>query len=351
MTGRNLYSIPKIYIGNREIPEFSSVSLQVPGNNQVSSLKLVIDAPEYQDAHLFNQKLRFFLGEGGAESKPIFEGYIKEFSPGDTSIGITAYDARIFLSGQDAEPIIITDKDNYDGYTAVQFISDIITKTLNTSGTIIDISALSDTEPAITLTGYRTKGRTAYSIFLEFIEKVVNDDNPKEPLEWYVTMEGNKLVVGKRQSIADGHRSYTLSYMDGLQGLSYNKRIPANKATSVKGNSIGSFQYGNSPMGVVGKSATPPPHITENAELSNYARISVMKEFNENKEITARVSRCFDVGIESMIYLSVPEKEVRGNHRVTSKNIQVQGDSVSCTLGLDKRSPTLGDFVESKIEQ
>ena len=52
-----------------------------------------------------------------------------------------------------------------------------------------------------------------------------------------------------------------------------------------------------------------------------------------------------------MIYLSVPEKEVRGNHRVTSKNIQVAGGLVSCTLGLDKRAPRLGDYVERKIEQ
>jgi len=349
MTGRNLYSIPKIYIGNKEVTEFASISLDVPGNNQLSSLKVTINDPEYQDDHLFNQKIRFFLGEGGAEAKPIFEGYVKEISPGDTTIGITAYDARIFLSGEGAEPVVITDKENYDGYTAVQFITDIITKTLNTSETIIDISALSDTDPPVTLTGYRTEGKSAYSIFLEFLEKAINDDTPKEPLEWYAIMEGNKLIVGKKRSIDDGHRSYILSYMDGLQSLSYNKRIPANRGVTVGGDSRGVFQYGNSPMGKVGKIVSPPKEITENAEMSDYARFQIMKEWKESKEISARVSRCFDIGIDSMVYLSVPEKEVRGNHRVTSKNIQVQGNSVSCTLGLDKRSPSMGDYVERKI--
>ena len=76
-----------------------------------------------------------------------------------------------------------------------------------------------------------------------------------------------------------------------------------------------------------------------------------MKEWKETKEISARVSRCFDIGIESMIYLSVPEKVVRGNHRVTSKQIRVAGNSVSCNLGLDKRAPRLGDYVERKIVQ
>ena len=102
-------------------------------------------------------------------------------------------------------------------------------------------------------------------------------------------------------------------------------------------------------MGKVGKIVSPPKEITENAEMSDYARIQIMKEWKESKEISARVSRCFDIGIESMLYLSVPEKEVRGNHRVTSKNIQVQGSSVSCTLGLDKRAPIMGDYVERKI--
>jgi len=351
MIGRNLYSIPKLYIGNKEIIEFSTISLDVPGNNQLSSLKVVINDPEYQDDHLFNQKIRFYLGEGGAEAMPIFEGYIKEISPGDTSIGITAYDARIFISGEGAEPIVITDKDNYDGYTPVQFISEIITKTLNTTDTIIDISALSDTDPPISMTGYRTGGKPAYDIFASFFKDIINDDNPKEPLEWYITMEGNKLIVGKRRSIDDGHRSFILSYMDGLQGLSYHSTVPANKGIVMSGDTRGEFEYGNSPMGAVGRVFIPPEGMTGNAELSNYARQQIMKEWKETKEITARVSRCFDIGIESMVYLNVPEKVVRGNHRVTSKRIRVAGSSVSCTLGLDKRAPRLGDYVDRKIVQ
>ena len=115
--------------------------------------------------------------------------------------------------------------------------------------------------------------------------------------------------------------------------------------------SRGEFEYGNSPMGAVGAIYKPPEGVTENAELSDYARQQVMKEWKETKEISARVSRCFDIGIESMIYLSVPEKVVRGNHRVTSKTIRVAGSAVSCNLGLDKRSPRLGDYVERKIVQ
>ena len=51
-----------------------------------------------------------------------------------------------------------------------------------------------------------------------------------------------------------------------------------------------------------------------------------------------------------MVYLSVPDKNLRGNHRVTSKTITVGETQIKCTLGLDKRSPALADYIERKIK-
>ena len=165
MRGRNLYSLPKLLIGGKDITEFKNVTVNFPGNNQINSINITIDDPEYQDAHLFNSKVEFYLGEGVSEGSPIFVGYVKEINPSDTSIAITAYDPRIFLSGSEAEPIAITDKNNYDGYTTVQFLSSIIKNKVNESSTIIDLSALSDFSPETPMTGYRTSGESPYEIF------------------------------------------------------------------------------------------------------------------------------------------------------------------------------------------
>ena len=53
--------------------------------------------------------------------------------------------------------------------------------------------------------------------------------------------------------------------------------------------------------------------------------------------------------MESLVYLSVPDKNLRGNHRVTSKSISVTKNDITCTLGLDKRKPRVGDYLDRKI--
>ena len=348
MRGRNLYSLPKLIIGGKDITEFKSVSLSIPGNNQISSLNISIDDPEYQDAHLFNSKVEFYLGEGVSEGSPIFVGYIKEINPNDTSISLTAYDSRIFISGAEAEPIAITDKDNFDGYTTVQFLSSVIKDKLNTSSTIIDLSAFSDFTPETPMKGYRTTGKAPYEIFLDVMAKTVDNTTPEDPLEYYVDMVGNKIILGKKKSVDSGSRSLTLSYMDGIKGLSYNHRAPATTAVGVgTEGAFGTFTYGNAPMGRVG--TTFQSEMEHNAEVYEEALTTVMKNYVEQKEISVDISRGFYIGLESLVYLSVPDKNIRGNHRVTSKRITVSGSDISCVLGLDKRKPKLGDYLERKI--
>ena len=348
MRGRNLYSLPKLIIGGKDITEFKSVEINYPGNNQISSLNVDINDPEYQDGHLFNSKVEFYLGEGVSEGSPIFVGYVKEMNPSDTSISIKAYDPRIFISGAEAEPVAITDKKNYDGYTTVQFLSSIIKDNVNISSTIIDLSSFSDFSPETPMKGYRTNGSSPYEIFLDVMSKTIDDTTPEDPLEFYVSMEGEKIILAKKKSVDNDSRSLTLSYMDGIKGIGYNHRAPATTAVGV-GNegAFGTFTYGNAPMGRVG--TTFKSDKMENAEIYEEALITVMKNYVEQKEISVDISRGFYVGLESLVYLSVPDKNIRGNHRVTSKRITVSGSDISCVLGLDKRKPKLGDYLERKI--
>mgnify|MGYP003135320067 CR=1 FL=1 len=347
MRGRNLYSLPKLIIGGKHIPEYASVSVNFPGNNQINSINITINDPEYQDAHLFNSKVEFYLGEGTAEGSPIFVGYVKEMKPSDNSISITAYDPRIFISGSEAEPIAITDKTNFDGYTTVQFLSSVIREKVNSVNTIIDLSAFSDFSPETPMKGYRTSGKSPYEVFLDVMSKTVDVTTPEDPLEYFVSMEGDKIVLGKKKSV-DSSRSIILSYMDGIKSINYNHRAPATTAVGIGGNgSFGTFVYGNAPMGRVGTTFSSDKEY--NAEVYEEALTTVMKNYVEQKEISVDISRGFYIGLESLVYLSVPDKNLRGNHRVTSKRISVTNDDITCSLGLDKRRPRLGDYIERKI--
>ena len=345
---QNTYSKPKIILAGKRIPEFESISLSERGGGEISQLSVTINDPDYQDAHLFNAKIEFFLNEGLAEATPTFVGYVREINPSDTEITIKAYDPRVFLAGREAMPVVITDQNNYDGYSAVQFLSDVIKNKLNVTDTIIDISALSDTNPPVPMKGYRTEGSAPYDVFLDLIENVVDDTTPKDPLEIFVAMEGDKIIVGNKRSL-DSDRTLSLSFMDGIKSMSNNFQIPRTRAiVTGPGGSWGEFTYGNSPMGIVG--TTFRSDKENNAELSDVARIEVMKNYVESKEISLSVTRGFDVGLENIVYVNVPDKTLRGNHRVTSKDINVSRSGVNCTLGLDKRIPRVGDYLERKIK-
>ena len=345
---QNTYSKPKLIIAGKRIPEFENISFSERSGGEINQLSVSIKDPDYQDAHLFNAKVEFFLNEGLAEATPTFVGYVREMRPSDTQISITAYDPRVFLAGKEAMPVVITDQNNYDGYSAVQFLSDIIKNKLNVTDTIIDISALSDTNPPVPMKGYRTEGSAPYDVFLDLIENVVDDTTPKDPLEIFVAMEGDKIIVGNKRSL-DSDRTLSLSFMDGIKSMSYNFQIPRTRAiVTGPGGSWGEFTYGNSPMGIVG--TTFRSDKENNAELSDVARIEVMKNYVESKEISLSVTRGFDVGLENIVYVNVPDKTLRGNHRVTSKDINVSRSGVNCTLGLDKRIPRVGDYLERKIK-
>jgi len=344
-------------LAGKEILEVANVSINVPGDNQISSLNATIADPDYRNSHLFNAKVEFYINEGGAQGLPTFVGYVKEVSTDDTSVSITAYDPRIFISGEDAYPVAITDKNNYDGYTPIQFITEIITERINTTTeTKIDISALSDFSPEISMKGYRTSGDAPYSIFLALMERAVDDDKPEEPLPFFVDMLGDKLIVGKRKSInsgeaeqsTSGSRAYSLSFNDGLMTLNYTNINPPIRAVAIGGDDgWGEFQYGNIASGISGR--TIGGDAENNAELSDLARIEIMKDYNETKEIRAQISRGYHVGLENIIYLDVPDRVLRGKHRVTSKTITSNAAGVQCSIGLDKREPRLGDFVKRKI--
>ena len=161
-------------------------------------------------------------------------------------------------------------------------------------------------------------------------------------------MEEDKIILGKKKSVENDSRSLTLSYMDGIKSLSYSHRAPATTAVGVgKNESYGTFTYGNAPMGRIGM--TFKSEKEHNAEVYEEALTTVMKNYVEQKEIAVNISRGFYIGLESLVYLSVPDKNIRGNHRVTSKTISVSRSDITCTLGLDKRRPRVGDYLERKI--
>ena len=347
MTAQGLHSRPIVKINGRTIINLKNVSYNNGGSNQLSSLSCTFDDPEFVNYRLFNKKIEFFVNEGVAESYPIFTGFIRDVFPSDTSINIMAYDARILISGREANPVVITDKNNYDGYTAVQFIGDIITN-LNQNETLIDLSALSETTPVATMTGVRTTNDAPYDVFVDKINTIKNTDDPLEPLNYVIDMIGNSLVItSKRAKAGNGVR---FSRSDGINSISVKRRAPITKATVIGDDGVsGTFQYGTSPAGEIGVIHNND-ELKSNAECTNEAIAIVMAERNEIDEITLEANKGYDLGLNNVIYLDVDDLDIRGEHRIASKRVDFKsGGNIRMRFKLDKLPPTLSDYIQKVL--
>ena len=339
MTNQNIYSTPKIVLNGHILNNVMNISYNNPGNNQLSSINFTIQDPDYINYRLLNKEVEFFVNEGGGESSSIFLGFIRDVKPSDTAVQVTAYDCRTFISGRESLPIVMTDKNNYDGYTAVQFLADVIKET----GVDISLDMLSETQPPIPMAGLRSANETAYSIFTNLLSRISDDSDPRDPLNYIVDVVGKSIVVTKKR--VKGGTGIRFSRNDGIISMQVNRRAPITKATVYGDNgSSGTFEIGNSPTGSIGTSITDT-RFKNNAECTEVAIRIVMAERNEIDEIEIQVSKGYDLGLNNVVYLDVDDMDVRGEHRISSKKIQVSNDGISYVLGLDKLGPRTSDYI------
>ena len=118
---------PVLLIDGKRVNSFKSGSLSQSGN-KAENLNARFSDPYLEDMALTNKKVELYLRE--EDGAPIFRGYIRQFNPSDTSMSISAQDARAFMSG-DLIPVVMDEKDNYDGYTVVQFLKEYILQIIN----------------------------------------------------------------------------------------------------------------------------------------------------------------------------------------------------------------------------
>ena len=158
----NIYGIPQLYIGGKEIFNINSVSVSEKGGTQINTLSATITDPDIDESKLYNQEIVLYLNHGHRDSIPFFRGFIRQINPGTKKLSLTAYDPRTFLTGKEAAPISITDKNNFDGYTLVQFLYSHIYNKVNINKTLIGLDMLNETNPPILLKGKRADSTAPY---------------------------------------------------------------------------------------------------------------------------------------------------------------------------------------------
>ena len=337
----------KLFIEDKEVVSDSKGSINYNGNGQLNSLDVVIDNVDIQYDSLFGKKIELYLNESGSDdSTPLFRGFIRRFTPSEKDVRLRALDVRSIISGKDSVKLNSTDFKNYDGKTVASFLYSIITDKVNYSETLIGLDMLSDTDIPIKMTGIRGSNLDIISLVNKKLSETIDKTDYLNPLGYFLDVressDFSNIIITKEKALTDAP-SYTFAYGDGLQKLNYKKVLPLNTAYYNDGRSI---EYTNRPAG---QSATVITNVKDVAEARQLGLEQILLEQQQNAEITADVSKCYDIGLGSLIFLDVPDDDIYGTHRVQGKTITF-GTSLMCKLKLNKKPIRLSDYVQGQQE-
>lgn len=342
----NIFCKPRLLINDREVAFCSSASFQAT-EGSLQTLSANIMEPYFENVNLFNEKIEFYLNYGSEDGAPLFRGYIKSFKATASGISISALDPRTIITGSSSFPVIIDDKNNYDGTTVVQFLVDIIENEVNVNKTLISTSALNEMDKPVFMTGVRS-ATAPYDIVQGMIGKQRDDDNILSVFEYYFDiLHGGKdssLIIRKTKELT-GKADFVYSYRDGIISLDYTERAPpsfglaiAEDGTTVRAD------YGNAPRGRIGITVANKPYSSR-AEAKEAAMAEVLLKQKDDKDITLNVSKGHYINLGHIVRLEVSDSNVEGQYRIVSKSVSYSDSSVSCSLRLNKKPIRLEDYL------
>ena len=342
MTQENSLSLHRVYIDNKEILASSSGSINFSGNNNLNSMDIVFENIDLQNDSFLNKKVELFLEESGHDSMPIFRGFVKDYTPDETKVRLKVLDVRNVLTGNSGIKINSTDDKNFDGKTLGQFIFEVVTDKVNYDNTVIGLDMLRDTDPVVNMDGLRGTNLDVYKVMVDKIKESFDLTDFSKPLSSFIDVredsENSNIVITKDKVITDVP-SYTFSFGDGIQNLKYKRRKPAN-TIYYQNNRV--LKFNNRPTGQV---TTAVNELQDVVETRNLALQQLLLEQQQLNEIDIDVSKCYDIGLGSLIYLDVEDDDVRGTHRVQSKKLTF-GKNIKCTLKLNKKPIKLSDYIQ-----
>jgi len=344
----------KLYIDNREITSFESARISDNGNNQLQSLNATFTDPDLEDMSLFNKKVEFYLNDGSSDGVPLFRGFINEFKSTDKNISIQALDPRALMVGDRITPIVIDEKDNYDGYTAIQFLQSYIDNEINKDETLVSTEFLSEMDRPVFMTDVRGE-ITPYTKVVSLIKDKVDDETSSDRTDvnliydYFIDIVHGGTASGptiRKRRRLDENYDMLFKYGDGIISMNYKERAPPSFALgtveSTKEQVI--LEYGNAPMGVKG---------LKNKEVAGESRGEVREnllshvilEQQYTKEITIESSKGYTLGTGNIIHIDVPKLNLYGNFAITAKNISVSKGNISCSLKCNNKPVLLSKYI------
>ena len=340
----DIFCKPRLLINDKEVAFCKTASFST-NVTSLQTLSATITEPDFENYNLFNSKVEFYLNYGSEDGVPLFRGYIKSFKASDSNISISAIDPRTAITGKDSLPVVIDNKSNYDGQTIVQFLVDVIDNQVNLNKTIISTEGLNELDKPIYMNGVRSV-QAPYDIVKGMLESQRDDDNILTVYEYYFDiLHGNKdssLIIKKTKDLT-GAADFIYTYRDGIISMSYTERAPPSFAlVKAKDGTTVRADYGNAPKGNIG--ITVGKTYSSRAEAREAGMAEILLKQGDDKDISMNVSKGHYINLGHIIRLDVPDHNVAGQYRITSKSVSYSDNSVNCSFSLNKKPIKLSDY-------
>ena len=340
----DIFCKPRLLINDKEVAFCKTASFST-NVTSLQTLSATITEPDFENYNLFNSKVEFYLNYGSEDGVPLFRGYIKSFKASDSNISISAIDPRTAITGKDSLPVVIDNKSNYDGQTIVQFLVDVIDNQVNLNKTIISTEGLNELDKPIYMDGVRSV-QAPYDIVKGMLESQRDDDNMLTVYEYYFDiLHGNKdssLIIKKTKDLT-GAADFIYTYRDGIISMSYTERAPPSFAlVKAKDGTTVRADYGNAPKGNIG--ITVGKTYSSRAEAREAGMAEILLKQGDDKDISMNVSKGHYINLGHIIRLDVPDHNIAGQYRVTSKSVSYSDNSVNCSFSLNKKPIKLSDY-------
>ena len=340
----DIFCKPRLLINDKEVAFCKTASFST-NVTSLQTLSATITEPDFENYNLFNSKVEFYLNYGSEDGVPLFRGYIKSFKASDSNISISAIDPRTAITGKDSLPVVIDNKSNYDGQTIVQFLIDVIDNQVNLNKTIISTEGLNELDKPIYMNGVRSV-QAPYDIVKGMLESQRDDDNMLTVYEYYFDiLHGDKdssLIIKKTKDLT-GAADFIYTYRDGIISMSYTERAPPSFAlVKAKDGTTVRADYGNAPKGNIG--ITVGKTYSSRAEAREAGMAEILLKQGDDKDISMNVSKGHYINLGHIIRLDVPDHNIAGQYRITSKSVSYSDNSVNCSFSLNKKPIKLSDY-------
>jgi hypothetical protein len=299
---------------------------------------------------LWNKEVTMYLDD--ADSTPMFRGWIRRTNPTLNDIEILAMDALGYTvkGGESSKSsIVLTDTDNLDGLTAGAAIVSAIKKAkLDTK---LKTDFLQNTTPNISATRFRFRGRVALDeIIKTLVSNAIDESGTLPRPNFYKVIDdgsNTQLIIEPEADVDTAQISHVFTEDDNIIGLTINeKKIPTIILVKGSNNTEGTFTHDSAItaldrtyMEVDNNQCTSP------AECVDFGR----------KLFEANLKNQYEYGIETfdgaylqendVIRVQTNDRDYSGNYRVIGKSISFSPADFSIGLTINKKPPTLADYI------